>query len=452
MMKSRHLCQEWEQKKQSSRIPTTLAEVERNYLSGVHSIMMNLPCPGAIMTPDSCHAYIPLSELLSNYLAHGYNQFERTPRTVLENGKTTNTFFQSPKYFEIRNTIAGRVGRGGNTFLPLLVAIKDWSDDFDKNNSARNRHSIWMKTVTVLMDGGNGSISYNSFVVAIGSKGDSHEDVEKLYMEDLKKIVEPNEYFYGGLNKNVVAVVFLAASIQDRPERDAANGTLGHSSTFCKRFQYCCFIDKSTPIVSCEACFKNRIERLQNKKTTVIRCDLCTDWSMSPSQILLHKKLSEFPLTFKWPVSEANNSPTARTGRAAGKRELIVFIPIQMTYVWMIQVVRYCFFNYQSRLFFDNHRQLRATLDRSKWGWKKGESENYLRGCGLSKAMTERILQLASDCEQIDPTEALLKVEHIVPALWKRPLVQLHHHHDAIFHMIFHGILPDIVQLVSTTL
>ncbi len=221
-------------------VPTTESQVQKSYLTGKHSIMENLPCPEAIMTPDGCHLYLSLPELISSYLAHGYNKFDRTARQEVGLGKTTNTYFQSPHYENIKKIFTEQVTNGGLRFLPLLIAIKDWSDDFDKNNSARNRHSIWLKTVTVLLDNGNGSISYNSFVIAIGSKGDSHEDVEKAYSSDLSKIVQPNEYYHGGTDTNVVGVVYLAASIQDRPERDSANRTLGHSSTFCKRFQYSC--------------------------------------------------------------------------------------------------------------------------------------------------------------------------------------------------------------------
>jgi hypothetical protein len=66
-----------------------------------------------------------------------------------------------------------------------------------KNNSAKNQHLIWMKTITVLLDNGNGSISYNSFVIAIGSKGNLRKDVEQLYADDLRKRSEPNKYFFG---------------------------------------------------------------------------------------------------------------------------------------------------------------------------------------------------------------------------------------------------------------
>jgi hypothetical protein len=434
-------------------IPTTEPEILKRYLTGVHSIVENLPCPNSVMTPDGKHSYLPITEVMATYLAHGYNNFKRSPTRTLEEGITTNTYYQSPHYQKFRGTISDQVTSGGMHFLPLLIAIKDWSDDFDKNNSARNRHSIWMKTVTVLLDDGNGSISYNSFVIAIGSKGDSHEDVEKLYAKDLKRLMEPSEYYFGGIAKNVVAVVYLAASIQDRPERDSANGTLGHSSTFCKRFQYCCFIDKDSPISSCRSCYINRIARLQQGNRTVIRCDLCTDWSMGFHQVLLHKKISDFPTSFKWPhASEADGCPSAPTGRAAGKRNMVILKPIQMTYKWMIQVVRYCFFNYQTRLYLDSRAELKRRTDKSKLGWNKGETQSYLRVCGLSKGMAGRIIKLATECSDTKPEEAVHFVADIIPALWQRPLVQLHFHHDAIFHMIFHGILPDIVQLVSSTL
>jgi hypothetical protein len=431
-------------------VPTTEPEVQKSYLSGVHSIIENLPCPDAIMTPDGCHSYLPLPELMSTYLAHGYNNFERTPTQNMGPGHTSNTYYQSSHYEDVCLTYNNQVVKGRLSFLPLLIAVKDWSDDFDKNNSAKNRHSIWMKTVTVLLDNGNGSISYNSFVIAIGSKGDSHEDVKQLYANDLRKMSEPNKYL--GNDKNVVAVVYLAASIQDRPERDSANGTLGHSSTFCKRFQYCCFIDKVSPVTSCVACFNNQIVRLQTDNKTNIGCNVCSDWDMSGSQTLLHKKLSDFTISFKWPLSFANGSPSPPAGQAAGKRMDVVFRPVQMTYKWMKEVMCYCFFNHQTRLFLNCNHQVRRNLDQSKWGWKKGESENYLRGCGLNRAIAERIIHLATECCELEPKDALHQIEDIVPALWQRPLMQLHHHHDAIFHMIFHGILPDIVQLVSTTL
>jgi TATA-box binding protein (TBP) (component of TFIID and TFIIIB) len=85
--------------------------------------------------------------------------------------------------------------------------------------------------------GGNGSISYNSFVVAIGSKGsDSHEDVEKPYMEDLKKIIRQMNISTAVLNKNVVAVNFQR---QFRIDQKVLRMEL-LGINILQRFQYCC--------------------------------------------------------------------------------------------------------------------------------------------------------------------------------------------------------------------
>jgi hypothetical protein len=75
-------------------VPTTEPEVQRSYLSGVHSIVENLPCPDAIMTPNECHLYLPLPELMSLYLAHGYNNFERAPTKNIGQGLRTNSYYQ----------------------------------------------------------------------------------------------------------------------------------------------------------------------------------------------------------------------------------------------------------------------------------------------------------------------------------------------------------------------
>jgi hypothetical protein len=140
---------------------------------------------------------------------------------------------------------------------------------------------------------------------------------------------------------------------------------------------------------------------------------------MSPDQTLLHKKLSDFPSLFKWPQSDAKILPNAPAGRAAGERNIVVFVPVQMNYDWMIQVVCYCFFNYHTWLLLDHNHQLRGTLDKCYWGWYKGKSENYLRVCGLSKAITERIMNLATECLEVSSKVALLLVESNVPAHWQ---------------------------------
>ena len=71
----------------------------------------------------------------------------------------------------------------------LNIMLTEWSDGFDMMASAKsNRGSSWIKTVTIGSPKGSYHGLLNTYPIAIGKSGDSHEEVEQLFAGELESL------------------------------------------------------------------------------------------------------------------------------------------------------------------------------------------------------------------------------------------------------------------------
>jgi hypothetical protein len=260
-------------------------------------------------------------------------------------------------------------------------------------------------------------------------------------------LAKPTEYYCGKMGRNLVASVMLASSIQDRPEQDSCNKTMGTGSLFGKRWMWSCFINSQSPIPSCRDCNSRRKTNLIHGTSLHFTCGVCTDWEFDHP--LLHMKLSSMPATFKYPTSLEPGSPPTPMGRSVGLREAVIFEPIQLAYSWMKQAVACCFYNYHTHC---RGKHLGSTRGWTSFGWNKGLSSNCLQSCTLNASMWDSISSLSEKYSHLPTNKAMEFLESIIPAVWKQPNMELPCHLDAAFHMVFHGVLVNVVELVSRTL
>ena len=171
-----------------TRLPTKYSEIRKYYIEGKDAVVPNLPCPKARMLEDGIHAYISPLELVSHYLAWGQgNQTRLLPDPKQSN--SVNCYHHSTHAQTITHHINSTINASLElTSFPLILFLTDWQDEFDKNNIIRNKYQIYLRTLTILMQGKRGILEKHTFIVALGSKGDSRYTLDRAYNEDLKKL------------------------------------------------------------------------------------------------------------------------------------------------------------------------------------------------------------------------------------------------------------------------
>ena len=115
-------------------------------------------------------------------------------------------------------------GLGGDSSLCLYVV--EWSDAFEPSSSAKsNRGSVWLKTVTISPPHDKLHSMTNTYPIAVGPHDVDHEEVEKLFAEELKQFRSGNDvlFYHGKLMKNVKVYLELLCSLQDQQERRSCN-------------------------------------------------------------------------------------------------------------------------------------------------------------------------------------------------------------------------------------
>ena len=131
----------------TTRIPTTMSEINTFYLENKSSIRKSLPYPTPIITHN--HAFISLRDVLLHMFAYGtkmegicpYDHHDYLGTYVEESNDTFNTPFMQET---IENILRQYPPSG--TLKPLILFGTIWSDGFDANNVVHNAPSIWMRT------------------------------------------------------------------------------------------------------------------------------------------------------------------------------------------------------------------------------------------------------------------------------------------------------------------
>jgi hypothetical protein len=236
-----------------TRLPTKYSEIRKYYIEGKDAVVPNLPCPKARMLEDGIHAYISPLELVSHYLAWGQgNQTCLLPDPKQSN--SVNCYHHSTHAQTITHHINSTINASSElTLFPLILFLTDWQDEFDKNNIIRNKYQIYLRTLTILMQGKQGILEKHTFIVALGSKGDSRYTLDRAYNEDLKKLSRIHEVYDGRNKKNIKVMAVLVASLEDRIERSGMLFIGQQNQTFCSSFGHSTYLDNDTKLPSCNS-------------------------------------------------------------------------------------------------------------------------------------------------------------------------------------------------------
>ena len=447
-----------------TRVPTSKLDFREIYLTGKNAILPNLPHPVVHSTHDDSHAFVDILDVLAWMLAKA-TPMERFDDSALISEDETSVTVASTKagrdlYMELRRELSSET----DTFV-LYLWIREWSDDFDPSHTKSNRAQVWLKTFTVCPPE-DCSSDVNTAFIAMGSKGDDHEDMEHIITEQLKELAHGNGkvMYHGGLNRLIHVKGGIVSTCVDRPERTKLFGIGDHNGTYSVCWGFAAQVDGSRELnclPSCPFCRKNRLLRYTGRQaaedsqregisagvvilpsTAIMDTHNGSDTNqieeqeaVSPSAgglcphgtcsswNLLDPKLT-FPAPARFPIrfDTSHDAPLAPLGR-----EILPDIPIKqrslrsvyITIPWLKQAVQFAFHNYATSC---------TSGSRSARYWNNAQFEAFLRTCSVVKKLQSEIARCVQQ-----------KLPCPTPTLWTRGDATLRRCHYAAMHMLFLG-------------
>jgi hypothetical protein len=262
-------------------------------MEGKFAILPNLPHPSIRMVDD--HAYVSLKEIVADFLAHATPHEEVDPSftgsnvsRVGESNRARSIHAKATSLFPHRD--------------PVVLLFNEWQDDFQvlkSNKGQRKGKSVWIKTVTIIPPHGMRAKSLrNTYPVAVGRKGVSHEEVERLFKKDMQELCNgSSSKFYDKSShsmKHVYAELFV--SLSDQPERRGGNYVQLGNSQFHPRFGFNCDIGSLTKVLpACKDCYSVLCNTPDGQPVNTNGCELCTCWETSNHDLLSYPPPEHFP-------------------------------------------------------------------------------------------------------------------------------------------------------------
>ena len=422
----------------ATRPPTSTEDFNDFYLNGKKSVTKHLPIPVVIKTDDQTHSYVTLTDVIQNMLAASTSvdqfQFESN---MFPNGVDSDFFDDDAEPATISKTRAAYslfldLKEEGPDFV-LYLWIKRWCDDFDPNNTKQSRNQVWLMTNTICPPPGENK-GCNTFFMAIGQKGDDHQEIDKLFEEEMKQLSAQGQTFYHGGRKEIIKVKAGKVCVcVDRPERSSLYQVGDHMGTFSTLWGHAVNVDghcEDNCLPSCPFCRCKRLNQLlcENHigQQTSNGCphNQCVSWNvMDP------KFTSAAPADYPTACDQSEGAPPAPLGREIVPHRGHRLPCIYLTVPWLTQAVIFA------------HHQLKThppnTPPNARY-WSKKNSTAFLRTCGIGSKLYNAIYDSAKAGDDHPP----------LPHSWS-PKNALQLTHYAAMHMLFLGHAKSNYDMVN---
>ena len=147
----------------------------------------------------------------------------------------------------------------------LYLWYKEWSDDFDPNNTKASRNQVWCNTFTICPDDKE-SQGRNSYFMSLSCKGEDHSEIEMEFQNELKSLSNEGKMFYhGGLKRIIKVKMGKLLLCVDRPERTSILQVGDHNGTYSTFWGHSCKVDgycEENHLPSCKECRKHRLHKM----------------------------------------------------------------------------------------------------------------------------------------------------------------------------------------------
>jgi len=415
----------------ATRPPVKTSDFKKFYGSDSRSIASHLPIPVVVKSDDQNHSYVTLTDVIQNMLAAGtaVDQFQFETGAV-PNG-LDSACFDAEEPSSISQTRAAysllldlKKNENDSGFV-LYLWVKHWCDDFDPNNTKRSRNQVWLVTNTICPppDENKGR---NTFFMAIGQKGDDHQEINKLFEEELEHLSTVGKTFYHGGRKELIHVKAGTVCVcVDRPERASLYQVGDHNGTFSAYWGHAVDVDgtcKDNCLPCCPVC---RGDQLYNHLTTGLAAPLsdsrlsCPDDECAFWNILDPRFTSKVPTDYPTVAfDQREGAPEPPLGRDHFDEDARLGC-IRLTVAWLRKAAIFA------------HHQMKTRppggSSRKKY-WTKARGTTFLRTCGLTTKLQDEIYDSAMRNDTLPP----------LPFTWQN-LKAIQLNHFAAMHMLFLG-------------
>ena len=164
-----------------THVPTLVEDFQKFYLSGLNTVVPNLPHPIPKTPADGTHAFVGLTDLLANELAKAttFDKFYFESNVQLL-PKDLPTLCTTPSAYQLFLDLK----EDDDDQYILYLWYKEWSDDFDPNNTKSSRNLVWSNTFTICPDKGE-TQGRNSYFMSLSCKGEDHSEIEMRFHNEL---------------------------------------------------------------------------------------------------------------------------------------------------------------------------------------------------------------------------------------------------------------------------
>lgn len=343
----------------------------------------------------------------------------------------------------------------------VVSYIKFWSDDCDTNSqSMAGRAQVWVKTMTIATTSDNSNLVENTYPVAIGLKGTSHDEVEAKHTVELRKLQSPSlpPFYCGETNAMVNCHFEVMVNLGDQPEKRDINGVARGNATWAARS----FVSANNRILyprlkACAPCFEIMCAQLQvshPESTELPRCTRCLNWDVLQSGT----SLSLVPIPPMYPYAGRPQNRNQPPLRVPGKINRVVIGHDGARYL---------------RPFCISYESLRSAVEEAhsgfcQYGWSASHCRAFLSVECLDNKLIDRFLEYAKRAKAYflatrdgasnnEARAALLAHQRNRPDLFERmPMPSIHNRIgvslfsfiEALMHIIFLGVTKKSVGTI----
>ena len=258
-----------------THVPTSEDDFQKFYPSGSNAIIPNLPHPIPKTTAGGTHSFVGLTDLLANELAKATTfdkfYFESNVQFLPKDVTTLST---TPSAYKLYLNLK----EDDQDQYVLYLWYKEWSDDFDSNNTKASRNPVWSNTFTICAPKGE-SQGRNSYFMLLSCKGEDHSEIKIEFQKELDALSNKGKMFYhGGLKRIIKVKMGKLLLCVDRPERTSILQVGDHNGTFSTFWGHSCKVDgycKENHLPSCKDCRKHRLHRIIAGKTMNLMRQIC---------------------------------------------------------------------------------------------------------------------------------------------------------------------------------
>ncbi|CAJ1933171.1 unnamed protein product [Cylindrotheca closterium] len=382
------------------------------FIDGTKSIRDVLPRPTIQILGTSGYVYVSIKEIVQYHLA---NRKRLEALVDLPYSAAVRTLHgSSPR----GKKLAASCSEDSKDAIPVEVVL--WSDDFDPNNTPKNKGSAHCFFASIGTPQDDYHSGCNTYLLSLGPSSGDERTVKSKIAEELIALSHPTSFYWpvdGLKGKEVKISLRLFCTLQDRPERSSWVCFTYGNGRYGGRFGWAADLSQAIAfknLPSCAECHNLRMTNGQQRRQP--QCN-CADWNM---MFIIFKIPKNYPSFFR---SDENPLAPADERQSIGGSKKEYIVSRRLTFS---SLKRACDSTFQC---------IRSKI------WSKNNGAAYLETFSLSPAYIKEVTEAASEAISNQTIE-----QPPIPLTWNIPSDDIGNHIDVPMHLCFLGIQKSVTR------